>query len=82
MKILAIVLINSLNVTRKKNMQNELKVKKYEIVEYKDGFLCQVTLNNETYGDIYEARNHEMVFAWLRLVIGTYPGTMLNDEAA
>lgn len=58
----------------------------YRVVEFKDEtgettrFLCQVKKNGENYGEHFEARDHEQVFAWLRLMMGSYPGTGFDDD--
>ena len=58
----------------------------YKIIEYKgeDGevksYLCVVKKNGENYGDHFEAKTLEQVFAWLRLMIGAYPGTGFEDD--
>lgn len=58
----------------------------YRIIEYKDeygetkSYLCAVKKNGELYGNPFEARTLEQVFAWLRLMLGGYPGTGFNDD--
>lgn len=58
----------------------------YRVVEFKDetgdvrSYLCVMERNGEKYGDHFEARTIEQVFAWLRLMIGAYPGTGFNDD--
>jgi hypothetical protein len=53
----------------------------FKICEHKDidgnfkGFVCAVTKDGIVYGNVFEAATHEAVFAWLRLVMGEYPGT-------
>lgn len=61
---------------------------KYEIIEFKDQhdnfkmYLCVVKQNDQLVGTHFEAQNIEQAFAWLRLVMGTYPGTDFNDNNA
>lgn len=58
---------------------------KYEIMEFKNehneviSYLCVVRKNNEKYGSHFEGKTLEQVFAWLRLMLGGYPGTGFND---
>lgn len=58
----------------------------YRIIEFKDEngnvkvWLCQVKKNGENHGDVFEAQTHEQVFAWLRLMIGAYPGTSFDND--
>lgn len=55
----------------------------YKVVEKNDGtFLCSVIRKGLLYGPIFEATTHEQVFAWLRLTMGTYPGTGSMENAA
>lgn len=59
---------------------------KYEIIEFQDqnGFhkswLCAVKRDGKLVGDIFEASTYEQAFAWLRLMMGAYPGTSFNDD--
>lgn len=59
---------------------------KYEVIEYKNEYgeiimyLCAVKKNNELLGVPFEAKTIEQVFAWLRLMMGGYPGTGFNGE--
>lgn len=56
----------------------------FKIVEYHDDFgnikswLCQVRFGGEPIGVHFEAKTHEQVFAWLQVVMGSYPGTGFN----
>lgn len=67
-------------------MQDVKGYYEYKIVEFKDEhgctqtYGCMVKRDGEQFGAIFEATSHEQVFAWLRLVIGAYPGTDFNDD--
>lgn len=55
----------------------------YRVVEKFDGtFLCAVWKDGQLYGPINEFNTHEQVFAWQRLVMGSYPGTGTMEKAA
>lgn len=64
------------------------KQKTYKIIEYTNEltknqvYLCQVYQDGKPVGDHFEARDHEQMFAWLRLMVGAYPGTNFEDYAA
>lgn len=59
----------------------------YRIIEFKDeygdtkSYLCAVKKNGELHGTPFEARDIESAFAWLRLMMGGYPGTGFNDDS-
>jgi hypothetical protein len=58
----------------------------YRVVEFKDEwdnvkmYLCVLKKNGDQHGEHFEAKTIEQVFAWLRLMIGAYPGTGFNDD--
>lgn len=55
----------------------------YKIVEDNElgGFLCCVLGDGIMLGEVHYAPNHESMFAWLRLVMGNYPGMFVPEVA-
>lgn len=40
-----------------------------------DSFGAAVYINDVQQGEVFIASTHEQLFAWLRLMLGAYPGT-------